>query len=315
CIGTGNGTDAIWITLKNLGIGPGDEVITAANTFIATSESISMVGATPVFADVDPYFTLDPVDLEKKITKKTRAVIAVHLFGQMADMEKISQICKDHDLLLIEDAAQAHLSRYKNHFPGHWGEAATYSFYPAKNLGAYGDGGCIVTNSEELDRKIRIYCNHGSPEKHLHVTEGINSRLDALQAAVLSVKLKHLESWNKQRIVAAAKYRELLSGIPQIQLPLLRPDSEHTYHLYVIAAEQRNKLQAFLKSKDIDTGIHYPVALPFMPCYTHLGYKPTDVPNSFQLQDKILSLPIFPEIISDQVFFVADTIRGFYLNY
>lgn len=312
-IGVANGTDAIYITMKMLGIGAGDEVITTATSWISTSETISQTGARVVFADIDPVtYTIDPAQIEKLITPRTRAVIPVHLYGQSCHMEEISRICKKHNLHLIEDCAQSHFTAEGNKLAGTWGIAGTLSFYPGKNLGAYGDAGCIVTNDDELARKMRMYANHGALVKHAHEIEGINSRLDTLQAAILGVKLKHIQQWTRQRIGHAAAYNKLLSGIGDLQVPLTRPGTTHTFHLYVIRTKQREALKAHLERAGIHTAIHYPTALPNLPAYRYLGHTPADFPVATEHQSLILSLPMFPELTQEQIAYTADNIRAFF---
>jgi len=312
CIGVANGTDAIYITLKMLGIGKGDEVITAANTWISTSETITQTGAKPVFVDIDDkYYTIDEDLIESKINSNTKAVIPVHLYGQVCDMEKIKNICAKHNLFLIEDCAQAHLSMLGSKLAGTYGNASTFSFYPGKNLGAYGDAGCILTNDDALAEKIRMFANHGSIKKHVHEMEGINSRLDGIQAAILTTKLKHLNDWTNKRIHNASLYSQMLSGAGDIITPAIRENSKHTFHLYVIRTKQRDALKEFLAANDIDTGIHYPVALPNLPAYKYLNiplddYKLTDV-----FQNEILSLPMYPELSSGQIGYVCGKIKEF----
>ena len=312
CISCANGTDAIYITLKALGIGPGDEVITVANSFIATSETISQTGARPVFVDIDEYFHIDPAHIEPKITEKTKAVIPVHLFGQPVDLKAVKEICDRHNIPLIEDCAQSHFATYRGKKTGTFGIAGTFSFYPGKNLGAYGDGGAIISDDDEFARNARLFASHGSLQKHIHEIEGINSRLDAIQAAVLQVKLGHIENWNKARNGHALRYNDLLGGLKPVQCPKLRPETFHIFHLYVILAERRDDLAAFLKTKGIFTGIHYPTALPLMPAYRYLRHQPADFPVAFARQGQILSLPMYPELTDEQTAFVADAIKEFY---
>jgi dTDP-4-amino-4,6-dideoxygalactose transaminase len=312
CISCANGTDAIYITLKALGIGPGDEVITVANSFIATSETISQAGARPVFVDNDEFYHIDPKLIEAKITPRTKAVIPVHIYGQSVDIEAVKAICHAHKLYLIEDCAQSHFSTYKGKETGTFGIAGTFSFYPGKNLGAYGDGGAIVTDDDAFARSARLFANHGSLQKHLHEIEGINSRLDAIQAVVLKVKLGHIDEWNKARNSHALRYNELLADIPQVKTPKLRPGAFHIFHLYVIRAERRDDLAASLKDKGIFTGIHYAKALPMTPAYNYLGHKPEDFPVASAWQDQILSLPMFPELTDEQIGYVAGSVKEFY---
>jgi dTDP-4-amino-4,6-dideoxygalactose transaminase len=311
-IGCGNGTDSLFILMKMMGIGPGDEVITVANSWISSSETISQTGARPVFVDAESdYFSMNENLLEEKITAKTKAVIAVHLQGQMCNIEAIKKICDQHKLFLIEDCAQSHFSEFGGKRAGFFGHAASFSFYPGKNLGAYGDAGCIITNDDALAEKCRMYARHGALKKHQHDIEGINSRLDGLQAAILSAKLPHLASWTEKRIQNAALYHKHLDGIPGIILPKQRPETKHTWHLYVIRSKNRQKLAEYLTEKGIETSVHYPTALPNLPAYRYLGYKPTDFPVATELQDQILSLPMYPELTEELIKYIADSIRAF----
>lgn len=313
CIGVGNGTDALYIILRSLGITAGDEVITVANSWISTSETISQCGAKPIFVDIEPdYYTIDVSKIEEKITAKTKAIIPVHLYGQMAEIDKISAICKKHNLFLIEDCAQAHLAEYKAVKAGTTGIASAFSFYPGKNLGAYGDGGAIITNDDSLASRMRMFANHGALIKHQHQIEGINSRLDTIQAAILNVKLPHLQMWNKQRLTNALLYNQLLADVPQIITPKFRPEATHIFHLYVIRAQKRNELIDYLAEKGIQTQIHYPTILPLLPAYKYLNHKPSDFPIAASYQDSILSLPMFPELKEEQIKFVAQSIKAFY---
>jgi dTDP-4-amino-4,6-dideoxygalactose transaminase len=313
CISCANGTDAIYITLKALGIGPGNEVITVANSWISTSETISQAWARPVFVDIDPdYYHINPQKIEDKISAKTKAIIPVHLFGQPASIEEIKGICKRHELFLVEDCAQAHFATYNGQKVGTFGIAGTFSFYPGKNLGAYGDGGAIITNDDGLATRAKMFANHGSLRKHHHEMEGINSRLDGIQAAILNVKLKYIDGWNRARYQNALKYNERLSIIPQIQIPKIRPNAFHIFHLYVVRTKKRDDLANYLKSKQIETGIHYPTALPFLQAYKYLDHRPSDFPVAYEYQGEILSLPMFPELNENQIGYVANSIIGFY---
>jgi dTDP-4-amino-4,6-dideoxygalactose transaminase len=312
CIGCGNGTDAIYITLKALGVGPGDEVITAANTFIATSETISQAGARPVFVDIDKYFHIDPAKIESQITKKTKAVIPVHLYGQAAAIDSVRKICDAHGLPLIEDCAQSHFATFDGRKTGTFGLAGTFSFYPGKNLGAYGDAGAIITNDDDLARKARLFASHGSLKKHLHEIEGINSRIDGIQAAVLSVKLKHIDDWNRARNAHGVRYNTLLAGVPAVKTPALRDKAFHIFHLYALLTARRDQLAEYLKTKGISTGIHYATALPFMPAYGYLNHKPSDFPVAHKGQDELLSLPMYPELTDEQIEYTAQAIKEFY---
>lgn len=313
CIGVANGTDALYISLKMMGIGQGDEVITTALSWISTSESISQTGAKPVFVDIEPdYFTLNCRLVEEKITPRTRAVIPVHLYGHPADLDELKRICDRHGLLMIEDCAQAHLSRFRNRLVGTFGNAATFSFYPGKNLGAYGDGGAIITDEPEFARKVRMYANHGSLVKHQHEMEGINSRLDGLQAAVLNVKLPYLEEWNMKRAVLAGNYHGLLKDIPGIVLPETRENSTHIFHVYCIRVPWRDNLRNYLAQHGVETAIHYPVALPFLPAYSGLRHTPQEFPVAFHSQQRILSLPMYAELTLVQQEYIAGKIREFF---
>ena len=314
CIGVGNGTDAIFIALIALGISPGDEVITAANSFIATSEAITMAGGRVVFADIDPgTYNLDVEDLERKITPKTRVIIPVHLYGQPADMDPIVEIAEKYDLKVVEDAAQAHGALYKGRKVGTLGDIATFSFYPGKNLGAYGDGGAIVTDDDEVAKKARMFANHGRAEKYNHTFEGVNSRLDGLQAAILSAKLKHLHEWTEKRRANAYLYNSYLEETDLIT-PLEIDDVRAVYHLYVVRVEKnmRSALQEHLKTRGIGTGIHYPITLPNLKAYEHLGHEQSDFPKATTASQEILSLPMFPELTEEQIAYVRDSIRDFF---
>jgi dTDP-4-amino-4,6-dideoxygalactose transaminase len=311
-ISCANGTDSLYIVMKMLGIGQGDEVITVANSWISSSETISQTGAKPVFVDADPsYYSMDETLLEAAITKSTKAVIAVHLQGQVCDIEKIKSICDRHGIALIEDCAQAHFSEFKGRRAGLFGIAGSFSFYPGKNLGAYGDAGCIITNDDAIAEKCRMYARHGALKKHHHLIEGINSRMDGLQAAILSAKLPYLAGWTEKRIAHAALYSKYLAGLEGILLPVQRADSKHTWHLYVIRTKKRDQLAAWLANKGIETFIHYPTALPNLPAYRYLEYKPEDFPVSSLLQDEILSLPMFPELTEENIIYIADNIKAF----
>jgi dTDP-4-amino-4,6-dideoxygalactose transaminase len=314
-IACANGTDSLYILMKMLGIGPGDEVITAANSWISSSETITQTGAKPIFVDVHPqYYSLDENKLELKIGPHTKAVIAVHLQGQPCEMDKIKTICEKYGVALIEDCAQSHLSEYKGKKVGLFGIAGSFSFYPGKNLGAYGDAGCMITNDDALAEKCRMYAQHGALKKHHHIIEGINSRLDGLQAAILSTKLPHLEDWTSKRIQNAALYNKYLKGIEGICLPIQRPETKHTWHLYVIRTRERDKLAQWLAGKEIETSVHYPTALPNLPAYKYLGHKPEDFPVASDLQDEILSLPMFPELTEEMISHIAECIKKFPSN-
>ena len=312
CVGVANGTDALYITMKTLGIGVGDEVITVANSWISTSETITQTGATPVFVDIDQFSNIDAGLIEAAINKRTKAILPVHLYGQPADMNTIVQICDDNNLLLIEDCAQAHLASIDGTPVGTFGKAGTFSFYPGKNLGAYGDAGAIVCADEELALRFRRYANHGALRKHEHEIEGINSRLDGIQAAILSAKLPHLEEWTKARQRVAATYCELLAGIDDLILPAIAPNRSHVFHLFVVRTSHRDALRNYLSQYGVQTGIHYPTALPFLPAYRPFGCTAEQFPRAFQYQNEILSLPLFPELSQEQIDHVVTIVRNFF---
>ena len=310
CLGVASGTDALELALRAMGLGPGDEVITVPNTFIATTEAISHVGATIRWVDVDPRtYNLDPAQLEAAITSHTRAVLPVHLYGQPADMDPIMAIARRHGLKVIEDCAQAHGARYHGRRVGTFGDAACFSFYPSKNLGAYGDGGAVVTNDEAVAERVARLRNHGQQDKYVHTVEGWCHRLDNLQAAVLGVKLRHLDDWNDCRRQAAAAYAALLADLPGVVLPYVLPGAEPVFHLYVIQVPERERVQAALQAAGIGTGIHYPIPLHQQPAYAQMGHAPSDFPVSAALAPKILSLPMFAEITSEQIEQVAAALR------
>lgn len=310
CISCANGTDALYIAMRGLGIRHGDEVITTAHSWISTSETITQAGGKAVFCDTDKEtFTIDPALIEAKITPRTVGIIPVHLYGQPADMDPIMDLARKHKLWVIEDCAQAHLARYRGRLVGTFGNAATFSFYPGKNLGAYGDAGCIVTNDDRLADWTTTYARHGG--KGDHVMEGVNSRLDGLQAAILNVKLKHLSQWTQVRRQVAARYDELLRGVGDVRTPQVAAGREHVYHLYVIRTEKRDALMKQLKERGVSTVLNYPTALPFLPAYRYLGHRPEDFPVAHANQSRILSLPIFPEMTAEQIERVVAAIREF----
>jgi dTDP-4-amino-4,6-dideoxygalactose transaminase len=313
CVGVGNGTDAIYIALRAMGVGPGDEVITAANSFIATSEAITMTGARVVFVDINPQtYNMDVTKIEEKVNSRTKAIVPVHLYGQPADMDPILEIAKKHNLKVVEDAAQAHGATYKGRRIGSIGDVACFSFYPGKNLGAYGDAGAIVTNSEELAERARMIANHGRLDKYNHKLEGVNSRLDGIQAAILEVKLRHLPDWTERRRQNAYFYNDYLKGSGVIT-PSEISDVEAVYHLYVVRVNNgsRDQFQDFLKSNGISTGIHYPIALPRLLAYEYLKHKETDFPESAKASREIVSLPMFPELTEQEIAFVAQKVKEF----
>ncbi len=314
-IGCANGTDALTLALRALGIKQGDEVITQPNTFIATTEAITANGARPVFIDIESdTFNINPELIEKAITPKTKAILPVHLFGQPAKMDKIMAIAQKYNLKVIEDAAQAHGAKYYSKRAGSFGDIACFSFYPGKNLGAYGDGGAVATSDEQLAQKIRMLRNHGREKKYEHEMEGVNSRLDELQAAVLRVKLRHLDEWNKARRERADIYNRLLQDINGLVLPFEVSGAESVYHLYVVRAQNRDKLQAVLKEQGIASGVHYPIPLHLQPAYQWLGLGKGDFPEAEKSADEILSLPMYPELsLADQEK-IAQEIKAFFAN-
>lgn len=311
CVSCANGTDALYITMRGLQLKPGDEVITTAHSWISTSETITQAGGRVVFCDTDgDTFTINPVLIEAKITKRTVGIIPVHLYGQTADMDSIMAIAEKHKLWVIEDCAQAHLARFKGRLAGTFGNAATFSFYPGKNLGAYGDAGCLVTNDDVLADWTATFARHGG--KGDHVMEGVNSRMDGLQAAILNVKLPHLTDWTEARRQVASRYDELLRGVGDIETPEIGRDRDHVYHLYVVRTGKRDALKKHLANADIATVLNYPKALPFYPAYAYLGHKPADFPEAYANQSRILSLPIYPEMSHEMIARVVNQIREFF---
>jgi dTDP-4-amino-4,6-dideoxygalactose transaminase len=311
CISCANGTDALYIAMRALGVKPGDEIITSAHSWISASETITQTGGRVVFCDTDyDTFTIDPELIEAKITPATVGIIPVHLYGQPADMEAIMAIAKRHRLWVIEDCAQAHLAKYKGQLVGTFGDVATFSFYPGKNLGAYGDAGCAVTNDDHLADWMISFARHGG--KGEHVMEGINSRMDGLQAAILNVKLPHLPAWTAERRRVASRYDELLKSVGDVVTPKVAPDRDHVYHLYVIRTRKRDALKKHLANVGIGTVLNYPKALPFYPAYAYLGHNSKDFPVAFGNQSTILSLPIFPEMADETIDYVIKQAAAFY---
>ena len=308
-IGVNSGSDALLLAVQALGIGDGDEVLTVSHTFISTVDSIVRNGAKPVFVDIDPdTYCIDPAQIEKKVTKKTRAIIPVHLYGNPADMTSIMEIAQKYNLHVIEDASQAHGARYKGKRVGSIGDVGCFSFYPAKNLGAYGDGGMVVTNNSELAKKLRMLRNYGQPEKNVHAFVGVNSRLDEIQAAVLRVKLKYLDQWNQRRREIAGQYDTLLSELPVIT-PIAKEFAEHVYHLYVIKCRQRDALRQNLLQHNIHTQIHYPIPVHKQKAYQDLGFD-IRLPITERICDEILSLPMHPWLSESDVQTVAGAITS-----
>jgi len=308
-IGVGSGTDGLTLALRACGIKPGDEVITAPNTFFATVEAIVTVGAKPVFVDIDPdTYTIDPRLIEIAITGRTKALIPVHLYGHPADMQPIMAIARKHGLKVIEDACQAHGAEYRGQRAGSFGDAAVFSFYYSKNLGAYGEGGMVVTNDREVATKLQMLRNHGSPERYRHSIIGVNSRLDEIQAAILRLKLNYLEQWNMKRRSLAIEYTRRLSEVPDVGLPIERPGSRHVYHLYVIQVPRRDQLQQWLSRHGIETGIHYPLPAHLQEACADLGYKRGSFAVSEKAAEQILSLPMHPDLTIDDVAYVCQTL-------
>jgi dTDP-4-amino-4,6-dideoxygalactose transaminase len=313
CVSCGNGTDALYISLRALGAGPGDEVITTAHSWIASSETITQAGAQVVFADTDgTTFTLDPAAVERKITPRTQGIVAVHLYGQPADLRALQAVADRHGLWLVEDCAQAHLARFDGRLTGTFGRAAAFSFYPGKNLGAMGDAGCLVTSDDRLAEFAARFARHGARHKHDHEIEGINSRLDGLQAAVLSVKLPHLERWTQRRRELARRYDALLAGVGDLVVPAVAPGRDHVYHIYAVRTARRDALREHLAGRGVQTQINYPVALPFLPAYRRLGHRAEDFPHAHRDQGQVLSLPLYPELTDAQVEILVAEIRAFF---
>lgn len=313
CISCANGTDSLYIAMRALDVMPGDEVIAPAHSWISTTETITQAGGKVVFCDTktDDY-TIDPVDIRRKITSRTVGIIPVHLYGQPADMGEIMQIADEHNLWVLEDCAQAHMAKYKGQYVGTFGNVASFSFYPGKNLGAMGDAGALVTNDSELKNKMSKFARHGGLVKGEHEIEGVNSRMDGLQAAILSVKLKKLHQWTESRREIADLYTKMLSDINQITLPKKMPDREHVWHLYVIKTEERDNLRKYMGNANIETIVNYPVALPFLKAYQRFNHIPEDFPNAYKNQSRVLSLPIYPEIKRDAVKKISNIIAKFY---
>jgi dTDP-4-amino-4,6-dideoxygalactose transaminase len=318
-VGVGSGTDALYLALKAAGIGEGDEVVTVANSFVATALAISFTGAKPLFVDIDPKaYTMDPNSLElllkrekaRKSGEKIRAVLPVHLYGHPADMDSIMEIANRYDLVVIEDACQAHGAKYGRRKVGSLGAMGCFSFYPTKNLGGYGDGGMVVTDHQKYDQKLRLLRCYGERKKYQHILKGHNSRLDEIQAAFLRVKLKHLDQWNEERRRKARLYTRMLSPLGLV-CPSEKKRVRHVYHLYTIKTRKRDGLQAFLKKTGIETLIHYPIPIPLEKAYQEMGYRRGDFPLTDQWSRKILSLPFFPEMKESEMEEVAQQIQMF----
>lgn len=312
-VGVSSGLDALRLALIALDIGPGDEVILPANTYIATALAVSATGARPVLVDCDPEtYNIDVGLIEPAITPRTKAIIPVHLTGQSANMDPILEVADRRDLYIVEDAAQSHGTLYKGRPCGSIGTAGCFSFYPGKNLGAYGDGGAVTTSDAKLAERLRRLRNYGQRAKYQHVEKGLNARLDTLQAAILTVKLRYLPQWNKARAAHAEEYREMLTGVGDLAFQHREPYSTHIYHLFIIETEQRAALQEHLNMVGIDTGIHYPVPIHLQQAYTDLGYSKGDFPEAERLAEHMLSLPMYPELRSGQIRQVTEEIKGFF---
>jgi len=310
-VGCSSGTTAVHLALLVAGLNKGDEVITVPNTFIATTECISYVDGKIKFVDVEADTALINIDkLERSITSKTKAIVVVHLYGQMPDMKRIREIADDHDIFLIEDAAQAHAAEWNGHQPGYYGDIATYSFFPAKNLGCFGDGGGVVTNNDEIAEKIHLLVNHGRSKKYEHLIEGYNYRLDPLQAAILNAKLPYLPKWTDQRRTHAKFYNDHLPGA--VHVPVEAENAKHVYYMYEIRTKKRDELMQYLKEKGIHCGVHYPIPLHLQPAYKELGFKRGSYPVSEILAKEILSIPIYPELTEEQCTYVVDNIKQFF---
>jgi dTDP-4-amino-4,6-dideoxygalactose transaminase len=309
-IALGSGTEALWLALLALGVGPGDDVITVPNTFMATAEAITYCGAKPIFVDVDEHtYTMDPAALGKALTARTKAIIPVHLFGQPADMDPILEFASQHGLFVIEDACQAHGAEYKGRKAGTLGDAGCFSFYPGKNLGAFGEAGAVVTNDAELQEKIRILRDHGQVRKYHHTMVGWNCRMDGIQAAVLRVKLRYLERGNQLRRTHAAHYDRALAGIEEIVTPARAASVRHVYHVYAIRVQERDEVMQILAERGVGCGVHYPVPIHLQEAYRGLGYERGAFPIAERCANEFVSLPMFPELTSAQVEVVIQTVK------
>jgi dTDP-4-amino-4,6-dideoxygalactose transaminase len=313
CFGVSSGTDGNHMVLWGLGIGPGEEVIIPGNTFIATAWGATLCGAKPVFVDCDiESYNIDPKKVEAAITPRTKAIVAVHLYGQPADLDHLMDIARRHNVFLVEDCAQAHFAEYNGKRVGGLSHASSFSFYPGKNLGAYGEGGAVATNDDALGKKFKMMRDHGADRKYEHDIPGHNYRMEGIQGAVLGVKLKHLAAWTDARRRNAQLYNELLKGIPGIVIPREMPYAKHVYHLYVIRTPHRDRMQKHLEIKGISTGLHYPIPLHLQRVFKALGYKEGGLPVTEKLAGEILSLPIYAELTEEQIGYVCSSIREFF---
>jgi len=309
-LGVGSGTDALWLSLLSLGVGPGDEVITVPNSFMATAEAISLCGARPVFVDVDERtYTMDTEQLEAAITLRTQAIIPVHLFGQMADMDPILAVARRHGSPVVEDACQAHGAEYKGRKAGSLGVAGCFSFYPGKNLGAFGEAGAITTDEPELRSKVQVLREHGQAVKHEHATIGWNARMDGIQAAVLSLKLRRLAESNAARRAHALLYDELLADAPRVIRPRVAPHNVHVFHIYAVRVQDRNGVLERMSARGVNCGIHYPVPIHRQKAYGFLGLEPGSYPVAERCAEEFLSLPMYPELTTEQIEFVVKALK------
>lgn len=311
-VGVASGTDALVLSLRALGMGPGDQVITVANTFVSTVDAIAHNRGTPVFVDINETYTMDARKIKPLINRKVKAIIPVHLFGHPVDMDPVLELAEKHDLFVVEDAAQAHGAEYKGRKSGSFGDCACFSFYPSKNLGAYGDGGLVVTDDAEIEEKIKLLRQYGETEKNKHVLVGHNSRLDEIQAAVLRIKLKHLDKWNSNRRKNAAKYMEVLNDLRGVTLPTEREYAKHVFHLFVIRLKERDEMQKWLASKGVGVGIHYPTPVHLQKSYEYLKVEKGSLPLTERYSGEILSLPMFPELTDDEIEYVCECIEEFF---
>ena len=310
-VGVASGTDALLLALHAAGVGPGDEVLLPTFSFVATADSVSLLGAIPVFVDIDPStFAIDAAQLEAKITPRTRAIIPVHLYGHSADMDTIDSVAQRHNLKVIEDNAQAIGAKYKDRKTGGLGDLGCISFFPSKNLGGYGDGGMIVTSSEACSKHLRILRNHGSPKKYYATEQGWNSRLDEIQAAILRVKLRHLDNWGVARRKNANSYSQLLKDVPGVVTPVEAPWGDHVYHQYTIRVPNRDRVQSTLTEQGIGTTVYYPTPMHLQPLFANLGYHEGDLPQAEKAAKEVLSLPIYPELTSEQIHRVVTAIAA-----
>lgn len=311
-VGVANGTDALQIALMALGIGVGDEVITTPFTFVATTETIVMLGAKPVYVDIDPIsYNINPSKIKEKITSKTKAILPVHLYGNPVEMDEILSIAKEYNLYVIEDSAQAFGSEYKGKKVCSFGDVACISFFPSKNLGCYGDGGMVVTNSEEIHEKVRMIASHGSKVRYIHEVLGMNSRLDAIQAAILNIKLRYIDEWNDKRAKFAELYSQRLDSIPQVKTPTKEEYAKHIFHQYTIRVEKRDELQKFLTTKNIPTAIHYPIPLHMQPAFRGFAEEGS-LPEAEKAAKEVISLPMHPDLLEEEIEYITNSIKEFY---